>query len=211
MGREASCTARVGTETAEDATALLESTTVVLRGEIKRKWDIAALQNLRVDGEALKFDVADEAVALVLGEKEAPKWLKKLQTPPPTLAAKLGVSAENPALLIGPTVGPLDPALAEALAGGITTNVREARMLVAVLSKASELPRMAEFHADMICKTVWVVHPKGPDASPSDAEVRTAMRGWGYVDNKSSAVSDRLTATRYVLTQPPAKKRVRNR
>ena len=211
MGREASCTARVGAETAEEATALLESTTVVLRGAITRKWEIAALQNLRVEGEELKFDAGDEAVALVLGEKEAGRWLKKLQTPPPTLAAKLGVSAENPALLIGPTVGALDPALAEALAGGITTNVREARMLVAVLSKASELPRMAEFHADMICKTVWVVHPKGPDADPSDAEVRIAMRGWGYVDNKSSAVSDRLTATRWVLTQPPAKKRVRNR
>ena len=210
MGREAACTARVGNETAE-ATALLESTTVVLRGDIKRKWEIAALLNLRVDGEELRFEAGDEAVALVLGEKEAGKWLKKLQTPPPTLAAKLGVSAENPALLIGPTQGALDPALAEALAGSITTNVREARMLVAVLSKASELPRMAEFHADMICKTVWVVHPKGPDADPSDAEVRTAMRGWGYVDNKTSAVSDALTATRWVLTAPPAKKRVRNR
>ena len=49
MGREASCTARVGAESAE-VTALLESTTVVLRGAIKRKWAIAALRNLRVDG-----------------------------------------------------------------------------------------------------------------------------------------------------------------
>lgn len=210
MGREASCTARVGQETAEVA-ALLESTTVVLRGDIKRKWEIAALQNLRVDGEELRFEIGDEAVALALGDKEAGKWLKKLQTPPPTLAAKLGVSAENPALLIGPTIGSLDPALAEALAGGITTNLREARMLVAVLSKPSEIERMAEFHADMICKTVWVVHPKGPGASPSDAEVRTALRGWGYVDNKTSAVSDALTATRYVRSEPVAKKRVRNR
>lgn len=210
MGREASCTARVGTET-EEVTALLESTTVVLRGAIKRKWEIASLQELRVDGEELRFEAGDEAVALALGEKEAARWLKKLQTPPPTLAAKLGVSADNPALLIGPTVGPLDPALAEALAGGITTNMREARMLVAVLSNPSELPRMADFHADMICNTVWVVHPKGPGASPSDAEVRTAMRGWGYVDNKTSAVSDALTATRYVRSAPPPKKRVRNR
>lgn len=210
MGREASCTARVGDETAE-VNALLESTTVVLRGAIKRRYEIAALQNLRLEGDDLRFEAGDEAVALTLGDKEGAKWLKKLQTPPPTLAAKLGVSAETPALLIGPTVGTLDPALAEALAGGITSNVREARMLVAVLSKPSELPRMAEFHATMICKTVWVVHPKGPDASPSDAEVRTAMRGWGYVDNKTSAVSDKLTATRYVMTEAPAKKRVRNR
>lgn len=205
MGREALCPARVGAETAE-ATALLESTTVVLRGALKRKWDIAALQNLRVEGDELRFEHGDEAVALTLGEKEAGRWLKKLQTPPPTLAAKLGVSAENPALLIGPTVGALDPALAEALAGGITTNMREARMLVAVLSSASELPRMAEFHADMLCNTVWVVHPKGPGADPSDAMVRIAMRGWGYVDNKTSAVSDKLTATRYVRSAPPAKK-----
>ena len=206
MGREATCTARIGQETAE-VTALLESTTVVLRGAIKRKWAISALQNLQVDAGELRFDAPqDGAVALALGEKEAERWLKKLQTPPPSLAAKLGVSAENPALLIGPTVGALDPTLAEALAGNITTNMREARMLVAVLSNPAELPRMAEFHADMICNTVWVVHPKGPGASPTDAEVRTAMRGWGYVDNKTSAVSDALTATRYVRSAPPAKK-----
>ena len=66
MGREALCTARVGAETAE-VTALLESTTVVLRGAIKRKWPIAALQNLRIEGEELRFEAGDEAVALVLG------------------------------------------------------------------------------------------------------------------------------------------------
>lgn len=197
MGREASCTARVGTESAE-TTALLESTTVVLRGALRRRWDIAALQNLGVAGEELRFDADGEAVALTLGEKEAQRWLKKLQTPPPTLAAKLGVSPANPALLIGPTVGTLDPALAEALAGGLTGNPRQARMLVAVLSKPAELERMADFHAGMLCKTVWVVHAKGRDASPSDGEIRDEMRGRGYVDNKSCAVSDRLTATRYV-------------
>lgn len=197
MGREATCTARVGAETAE-VTALLESTAVVLRGELKRRWPIAALQGLRVEAGALCFDAGGEAVVLDLGPQEAGRWLKKLLAPPPTLAAKLGVSADNPALLIGPTVGPLDPALAEALAGGLTTNPRQARMLVAVLSKPSELPRMADYHAGMLCKTVWVVHPKGPDASPSDTEIRLELRSRGYVDNKTSAVSDRLTATRYV-------------
>lgn len=197
MGREALCTARVGTETAE-VTALLESTTVVLRGALKRKWDIASLQNLRVVGEELLFETGGDAVALALGEKEAGKWLTKLQTPPPTLAAKLGVSAANPALLIGPTVGTLDPALAEALSHGLTGNVKEARMLVAVISKPGELERMADFHATMLCKTVWVVHQKGRDAFPSDGEIRMALRSRGYVDNKTSAVSDTLTATRYV-------------
>lgn len=201
MGREASCTARVGTPQATesaDVAALLESTHVVLRGALKRKWAIAALQNLRVEGEALLFDVDGEAVALALGEKEAGKWLTKLQAPPPTLAAKLGVSADNPALLIGPTVGTLDPALAEALSHGLTGNVKVARMLVAVISKPGELQRMADFHATMLCKTVWVVHQKGRDAYPSDGEIRMELRSRGYVDNKTTAVSDTLTATRYV-------------
>lgn len=82
MGREALCTARVGNDSAQ-VTALLESTTVVLRGELKRKWAIAELQNLRVDGDELRFEHGGEPVALSLGEKEAERWLKKLQTPPP--------------------------------------------------------------------------------------------------------------------------------
>ncbi len=200
MGREALCTARVGAEAAE-ATALLESTTIVLRGALKRRYEIAALQQLRIDGDELRFDAAGEAVALVLGAKEAARWLRKLQAPPPTLAAKLGVSAENPALLMGPTHGPLDPALAEALAQGLTGNPRSAQMLVAVVQSPAELVRMADFHATMRCPAVWVVHPKGPGAFPSDAEVREEMRGRGYVDNKSSAVSAALTATRYVRRQ----------
>lgn len=197
MGREASCTARVGEEGAE-VKALLESITVVLRGDLKRRWAIAALENLRVDGETLRFEADGEAVVLDLGAKEAERWLRKLLTPPPTLAAKLGISAEHPALLMGPTHGALDPALAEALGHGLTSNPRAAHMLVAVVQSPSEVERMADFHAGMPCKTVWVVHPKGPDASPSDAEVRGELRGRGYVDNKTSAVSDRLTATRYV-------------
>lgn len=197
MGREARCTARVGAESA-DATALLESTAIVLRGALKRRWDIAALQALRVEDGELRFEAGDEAVALALGEPEAGKWLKKLQTPPPTLAAKLGISADNRALLIGPTSGTLDPALAEALAAGLTSNPREAALLVAVVCKRDELARLADFHAGMRCKTVWVVHPKGPGANPSDADVRLEMRARGYVDNKTSAVSEALTATRYV-------------
>jgi hypothetical protein len=197
MGREALCNTRVGSEVAE-ATALLEATKIVLRGTIRRKWQIAALKNLRLSGDELLFDVCDETVALVLGAKEAAKWLKKLQSPPPTLATKLGVSREMPALLMGSTIDDLDAELVEALDDAVTTDPCQARVLVAVVSHPSELQRIAMFHGEMICTTVWIVHPKGLGASPSDAEVRAAMRGWGYVDNKTSAVSARLTATRYV-------------
>jgi hypothetical protein len=197
MGREARCTAQVGVEMVE-VTALLESTTIILRGALKRHWEIAALRGLRHTGDALCFDVGAESVALLLGEKEAASWLKKLQTPPPTLAAKLGVSANNPAFLLGPSAGPLDPALVEALTGCLSADAEAAHVLVAVLTSPTELPAVAEFHSGMSCDALWAVHPKGPGASPSAAEVRTALREWGYTDNKTCAVSGRLTATRYL-------------
>ena len=46
---------------------------------------------------------------------------------------------------------------------------------------------------------LWIVHPKGRGASPSDAEVRAAGLAAGLVDNKISAYSDTHTATRYVI------------
>lgn len=46
---------------------------------------------------------------------------------------------------------------------------------------------------------VWVFHPKGRGASPSDAEVRAAGLAAGLVDNKISAYTDSHTATRFVI------------
>ena len=46
---------------------------------------------------------------------------------------------------------------------------------------------------------LWIVHPKGKGASPTDAEVRAAGLAAGLVDNKISAYNETHTATRYVI------------
>jgi hypothetical protein len=46
---------------------------------------------------------------------------------------------------------------------------------------------------------LWILHPKGRGASPTDAEVRAAGIAAGLVDNKISAYSDTHTATKYVI------------
>jgi hypothetical protein len=46
---------------------------------------------------------------------------------------------------------------------------------------------------------LWVFHPKGRGAFPSDAEVRSAGLAAGLVDNKISAYTDSHTATRFVI------------
>ena len=46
---------------------------------------------------------------------------------------------------------------------------------------------------------LWIFHPKGKGASPSDAEVRSAGLAAGLVDNKISSLNETHTATRYVI------------
>ncbi|MBV8067185.1 MAG: DUF3052 family protein, partial [Candidatus Eremiobacteraeota bacterium] len=52
---------------------------------------------------------------------------------------------------------------------------------------------------------LWVFHPKGKGASPTDADVRQAGLAAGLVDNKISAYTDSHTATRFVI---PVAKRI---
>ena len=48
-------------------------------------------------------------------------------------------------------------------------------------------------------KHIWMVHQKGKHAAVGDTAVRTHMRGLGFIDSKTSAISDQLTTTRYRL------------
>jgi predicted O-methyltransferase YrrM len=46
---------------------------------------------------------------------------------------------------------------------------------------------------------LWVFHPKGKGASPTDSQVRASALAAGLVDNKISAYNATHTATRYVI------------
>ena len=194
MGREATCTVRVGTHNAE-VKALLESTELILRGAIKRRYAITALQGVQaVDGE-LRFLADGERVVLQLGAADAASWAKKIATPSPSLAAKLGVSPDKPAFVFGRED---DAALAAALKGASTRDLQTASQLIAVMHTPDELDAAIAQHQRMPCAAMWAVYPKGRGVLLSDAHIRQALRALGYVDNKTSAVSDTLTATRYV-------------
>ncbi len=196
MGREATCICRVGAETAS-AKAQLESTTLVLRGALRRRYEIAALQDISVVGDELRFTVGGEAVALALGAVESGRWAAKLRTPPPSLAQKLGLGADVKALVLGPLN---DAALAAALQGAVAEKPHQAQMLVAVVHSLQALQAMVETHRSLLPgRPVWVVHGKGRDTALGDSLVRQTLRAQGYVDSKTAAVSETLTATRYAL------------
>jgi hypothetical protein len=194
MGLEAKCRCRWDGVSGE-VKALLEAHELILRGEIKRRFPLADLSDLRTIGDELHFKNSAGEFALELGADRARLWAEKIATPPPSLAKKLGVASTSKVMLIGPIH---DIALQEALKDGITTQKEEARLSLAVVLDEPTLIHALGVHESLAAGTpIWIVHPKGQNTSFGEGPVRSFMRGAGYRDNKVSAVSDTLSATRY--------------
>lgn len=200
MGRVANCHCRAGAENAP-AKALLESTELILRGAVKRRYPLSTIAQVQVHGAELRFQSGGEAVALGLGADEAAAWARKLLKPPPSLAAKLGVGPDQPVFVLGAV---RDPALAAALQGAVTDDAAQARQWLALLLAPAELQGLLQALQLKPAPAVWAVYRKGPAAEPGDAQVRQTLRAAGYRDTKTSAVSDTLTATRYARINPAA-------
>ena len=191
MGREAEVRAEVGGVSA-DVKAILESQELILRGGVRRRFARAAIEAVVVNGDVLAFRTDGEDVRLHMGAAAAQAWAAAIAKPPPSLRAKLGLDKGARALLLGVAD---DPALVEALEGALVTHAGEADLLVARVDSAEDLAAMLTVRAEVPALAVWVVYPKGPGFG--DAAIRTALRAAGLRDSKSSAVSERLTATRY--------------
>lgn len=173
--------------------AYLESDGIILRGEVRGKLPRAGLMDWRVEGEELCLRADGEPLVLTLGAKEAAAWVKALDRPAPSLAAKLGISATARAWLIG---GPPPEEIAAAVAGCRAERPEDAALIVAVLSGPGDLETALEAGRTQGLR-VWCVHGKGRGAVVSDAAVRAEFRAAGWIDIKSSAVSDRFSATLY--------------
>jgi hypothetical protein len=176
--------------------AYLESDGIILRGEVRAKLRRDGLMGWRVEGEDLCLRAEGEPLVLTLGAKEAAAWVRALEKPVPALAAKLGVSAEARAWVIG---GPPPEEISVAVAGAETRGPDAATVIVAVLTGPGDLAAaLAEGQATGL--RVWCIHGKGKGAAVTDAAVREAFRAAGWMDIKTSAVSEGFTATLY---RPP--------
>lgn len=192
MGREAEGQA-VWRGQAGAVTAYLERDGITLRGELRAKLPRAGLTAWRVEGEDLCLRSDGEPLVMTLGATEAAAWVKALDKPVPSLAAKLGVSATARAWVIG---GPPPEEIAVAVSGATAPGPQGAAMIVAVLTGPVDLEAaLAAGQASGL--RVWCVHGKGKGAAVGDAAVRAAFRGAGWMDIKTSAVSEGFTATLY--------------
>ena len=192
MGREAEGQALWRGESGA-VKALLESDGIILRGEIRAKLRRDGLMDWQVEGEDLCLRAGGEPLVLTLGAREAAAWVKALDKPLPSLAAKLGISAEVRGWRIG---GPPPEEIAVALAGAEVPGPEGAALIVAVLTGPGDLEAaLAAGQAHGL--RVWCVHGKGKGAVVSDAAVRAVFRAAGWMDIKSSAVSEQFSATLY--------------
>jgi hypothetical protein len=195
MGREAEGHA-VWRGSSGAVKALLESDGIILRGEIRGKLPRDGLMGWRVEGEDLLLSAGGEPLVLTLGAKEAAAWVKALEKPVPSLVAKLGVSGSARAWVIG---GPAPEEIAVAVSGAEVPGPEGAAFIVAVLTGPGDLEAALEAGVASGLR-VWCVHGKGKSAAVGDATVRAAFRAAGWMDIKSSAVSEGFSATLY---RPP--------
>lgn len=195
MGREASCHCAWGGESGV-CKVLLEPPDIIVRGPVRRKAAIGSLKRIRVEGEALRFDVNDEDVELALGAVQSERWFKALSTPAPTLAAKLGIKS---GIRIHLTGDPEDTALEEALSFGEPAGLKDADMLIAVVRDADALRKaFVQWARCPRRPPVWIIYPKGRSQPLGESEIRSMMRDNGLIDTKVASVSAVLTALRFV-------------
>jgi hypothetical protein len=201
MGQEAICQCDWNGETAR-VKALVEPPELILRGEIRRKLPFSALRQVRAEHDALRFKFGSDVVALKLGHATAEKWAKAILTPPPSLAKKLGITAESTVWVIG-TVD--DAALETALSEATKASRKGADVIVARVNTAVELARAFKSAAKETSAgvTIWIVYRKGPGHPIGEADVRSAGIAAGIVDVKVASVSPQLTALKFVRRKNP--------
>jgi hypothetical protein len=200
MGKEAVGECRWGDEVVE-VKALLEAGELILRGDVRakmqRKVAFRKMAAVRAEGGLLRFEVDGTAVSLTLGEEMAEKWAKAMVTPPPSLAKKLGITAETTVRMLGEAD---DAALKAALEEAAEVSNSRGELIVARADTEAELAGALKTASAQLAKGVplWVVYPKGKGHSIDEHAVRSMGLALGVVDNKVSAVSERLTAMRFV-------------
>lgn len=200
MGREAVAVCHWQGEVAE-ARMHLDSKSLQLRGDIRADIPRAQIKDVTLTPDGVRVMTDGPTLVMEFGTTDATRWQTALLKKPPTLAEKLGVSAENPAFVQGVCA---DEPLETALAGATVADVQDAAILIAILLEEADLQAASDLALAHPGKHIWMVHRKGKAAVVGDTMIRTHMRGLGFIDSKTSAVSDQLTTTRYRLRSPGA-------
>ena len=197
MGREANCVCDWNGAFAE-VKAQLEPPDLILRGGRRCRVSFADMKRVTVTGDTLSFTLQGESILLVLGKELAPKWAKVIKTPPPSLAKKLGITAECRVMTMGRID---DDALRRALAEARTDKRGSLSLMVARVNAQTELSAAFKKAAHHLAAGVplWIVYRKGPGHAIGESDVRSTGLAAGVVDVKVASVSQELTGLKFAV------------
>jgi GTP cyclohydrolase III len=118
-----------------------------------------------------------------------------------SLFEKLGVASDAQVALVGKHDESFTSALNASLAKGASLALRVRYDSIFVrIDRPTDLARIERAAAHLKPNgALWVFHPKGRGANPTDAQVRAAGISAGLVDNKISAYTESHTVTRFVI------------
>jgi hypothetical protein len=172
---------------------LLEGRELILRSGIRRRVSLSAISGVAAHGSNLVFTVGQDQVELRLGGDAARRWAVAIQTPPPSLAGKLGISRATRVSVVGNIES---DELQEALAEAAPASEKEADLVLLCVNSQSELQQYLA--AETYTSPLWIVYPKGSKSEVKESGLRDLLRSRGFVDTKVASVSPRLTALRFV-------------
>ncbi len=194
MGREAICDCTFAGTTTK-VKALLESEELILRGDILLRAPLHELHHVRVESGSLCFNLDKGPVRLDLGAAAAKSWAKKIKSPPPSLADKLGIAGKTVR-----TIGPIsDRALDSAINSAARISARNPDLILSYVDTSESLAATLREAKAQLARSIpiWLVYRKGPGHPLNESAIRTSLRAQGFMDTKVASVSEELTALRF--------------
>ena len=197
MGLESSCTVYFKGNSARGK-LLLESDSLLFRGDFRLKIPFNSMRRVRADSGALRITFPDGTVSFDLGPA-AVRWADKILHPP-SLLDKLGVKPSMNISLLGVS----DKAFLADLRSR-TSRISSAKpapnsdLIFLLADSKSALARLKTLRAFLQpAGALWVVYPKG-QAHITQADVMAAAKSAGFVDVKVCSFSSSHTALKLVI------------
>jgi hypothetical protein len=195
MGAEARCRATIDGRAASGK-ALLETREAIFSGEgLRAVVKLADLVEVAARDGVLELRTRQAVLRLELGDA-ADKWLKKIKNPP-SRTDKLGVKPGMRVALLG-VPDPTLPDEIRARGAAVARSARGVDLVLYGVETSAALGKLAALR-DAIRDggAIWVVRRKG-GKGVTERESMAAGKAAGLVDVKVCALSDELTAEKYV-------------
>lgn len=203
MGYETKCRARVigadGSVREAEATVLLETDELVVRGEARVRIPRSAIERVTTRAGVLTITAPTAVVVLSLGEDAAAKWRKKIEDGPKRLIDKLDVKPNAKVWVLGVEDETLLAQLVERTAQVLRGRSASSCDVVFVgVESEAELDRIERAMKAMNDDgAIWVVHRKGP-TGVADTTIYGRAKALGLTYTKVARVSETHTAEKLV-------------